>query len=138
MSVTPLPEAVWVFPNLFQDNGTTIVHNRALRLFPPDGKRKFLATKDVPARPYILLDTPAIASHLDVPLVICEKQIIAILLRKLGHHAIALGGTFEAADKRVEGEKVKLHPVLKQGPSLSGVANRLVALEEFGAAEPVG
>ena len=24
------------------------------------------------------------------------------------------------------------------GPSLSGVANRLVALEEFGAAEPVG
>jgi len=27
---------------------------------------------------------------------------------------------------------------VKKGPSLSGVANRLVALEEFGAAEPVG
>jgi hypothetical protein len=114
MPVDPTPEAVWVFPNLFTDNGDTVIYNRALRLFPPNGDRKFLTTKDIPGRPYILLDTPAVAPHLDVPLLICEKQIVAILVRKLGFHAIALGGTFEAAEKRAQGEKVRLHPVLKQ------------------------
>jgi hypothetical protein len=115
MDLTCPPEAVWVIPNLYGTNGEVQLHNYAVRCFPPYPDCKFISTKGIPARPYMLPGNQDKAAHLEVPIVICEKQIVVLLLEKLGYCGIALDGTFGAAEKRNSNEdRLKLHPALKE------------------------
>lgn len=114
-------EAAIVFPNLGvdQDTAQILVHSYSVRCFPPpiwsDGKeRKFLATRGASYRPYILPPVLDHAFNTGEPIYIVEKQTAALLLRQNGFSAIAFDGTWGAAGKRVEGENVKLHPVLAE------------------------
>ena len=114
-------EAVIVFPNLVcnQDDASIRAHSFSIRCFPPpagsDGKpRKFLSTLGSTYRPYVLPEVLDAAYDTSQPLYIVEKQTAALLLRQNGLPAVALDGTWGAAAKRVEGEPVKLHPVLAE------------------------
>ena len=114
-------EAAIVFPNLVPnpDDLSIGIHNHYVRCFPPpvgsDGKeRKFLCTLNSTYRPYVLPPVWDVAYEIDQPIYIVEKQTAALLLQQNGLHAIALDGTWGAAAKRVEGEKVELHSVLAE------------------------
>src|SRR6516162_2746776 len=115
MDLTGFPEAVWVIPNLYGSNGDIQVHNYAVRCFPPFPGCKFISTKGISARPYMLPGNQDKAADLDTPIVICEKQMVVMLLSKLGYCGIALDGTFGAAEKRDStSERLRLHPALKE------------------------
>jgi DNA polymerase I-like protein with 3'-5' exonuclease and polymerase domains len=107
----PLPEAVLVIPNLIEDNGQMLADGYYLRFFPPNeynGKiRKFLRTKGSGFRPYVVPSVYPVASKLEVPLFIVEKQVAAMLLYQLGFHGIALEGTWGAGQPLTDEEKVK-------------------------------
>jgi DNA polymerase I-like protein with 3'-5' exonuclease and polymerase domains len=108
---TPLPEAVLVIPNLIEDNGQTLTDGYYVRFFPPNeykGKvRKFLRTKGSGFRPYILPPVYRVASQLEVPIFIVEKQVAAMLLYQLGFYGIALEGTWGAGHPQTDEEKVR-------------------------------
>src|SRR6516165_5185579 len=57
------PEAVWVIPNLYGSNGDVQLHNYAVRCFPPLPGCKFISTKGIPARPYMLPDNQGKAAR---------------------------------------------------------------------------
>ena len=114
-------DAAIVFPNLVPnpDDLSIGIHNYYVRCFPPpvwsDGKEhKFLCTLDSTYRPYILPPVWDVAYEIDQPIYIVEKQTAALVLQQNGLQAIALDGTWGAAAKKVEGEKVELHPVLAE------------------------
>ena len=107
----PLPEAVIVIPNLIEDNGKTLTDGYYVRFFPPNeynGKvRKFLRTKGSGFRPYILPSVCRVASNLEAPLYIVEKQVAAMLLHQLGFYGIALEGTWGAGQPQSDEEKAR-------------------------------
>lgn len=111
-------DAAIVFPNLSRDvDGTVFPTGYSVRCFPPatreDGtSAKFLATWGIDYRPYVLPPVWDAASDTGTPLYIVEKQAAALLLWQAGLNVIALDGTWGAAAKRVDGEKVALHSVL--------------------------
>jgi hypothetical protein len=105
----PLPKAVLVFPNYYASDNGNIVIGQALRCFPAstfDGKeRKFLWPRGAHYRPYILPEVRLVASQLETPIYIVEKQAAALMLLQLGLSAIALGGTWGAGQPQTEEEK---------------------------------
>ena len=114
-------EAAIVFPNLTcnDDDCSLSVHSYYVRCFPPpigqDGKeRKFLSTLGSTYRPYVLPPVMDVAYDIGQPVYIVEKQTAALLLWQTGLPVVALDGTWGAAAKRVEGEAVKLQPILAE------------------------